>query len=284
MLSTKATTVSLAAIGRFRNSLSARGRSDKTTKAYTSDLTIFLLETSPDAEKWETYECPMEEFEELAMNWLQANRRRLSPKTTNRRLTSLRAFARWAGWGDPLREYSAPTPAKGQAHPLPEGIEGVRRLIEVASNDRHKSLVALCGLAGLRIAEALEVRGQDFSTNSMTLQIRGKGDKTRFVPVSEELWNVIALPVMRSMLGDNEPIVGLKDRFARRLVTDLGVKAGLQRHISSHDLRATFATAVYDKSLDQRVVQELLGHSSGQTTEVYIGRSQSQMRSAVEGL
>jgi site-specific recombinase XerD len=79
-------------------------------------------------------------------------------------------------------------------------------------------------------------------------------------------------------------VVGLKDRFARRVITELGVRAKLERHTSSHDLRATFATAVYDHTLDQRVVQELLGHSSGTTTEIYIGRSNDQMRKAVEGL
>lgn len=285
MLSTKATTVSIGAIARFRNWLSARGRSEQTIKAYTTDLTIFLMETSPRPKKWKKYECPMEEFEELGMNWLQANRNRLSPKTTNRRLTSLRSFARWAGWGDPFTDYSPPTPAKGQPHPLPEGIAGVHKLIEVATNEKQKALVALCGLMGLRVAEALSVRGYDFDLERMTLTVRGKGDKERIVPVNEPAWDALVMPVARSiMAGGVEPVVGLKDRFARRVVTELGVKAGLQRHISSHDLRATFATAVYDKSLDQRVVQELLGHSSGQTTEVYIGRTANQMRAAVEGL
>lgn len=282
MLGTKATTLSHAAIDRFRNSLSARGRSAQTSKAYTSDLKIFLEETNPDPTA--EYECPMEEFEELGMNWLQANRNRISPKTTNRRLTSLRAFARWAGWGDPFSEYSAPTPGKGQPHPLPEGIEGVHALIEVAKNQKHKTLIALCGLMGLRIAEALKVRASDFDLVSMNLCVRGKGDKTRYVPVSDEAWNVMALSVVASFTNNNEPVVGLKDRFARRTITDLGVKAGLQRRVSSHDLRATFATAVYDKCLDQRIVQELLGHSAGTTTEVYIGRTVKQMREAVEGL
>lgn len=118
----------------------------------------------------------------------------------------------------------------------------------------------------------------------MMLYVRGKGDKVRMVPVSESAWSVLAVSVVRSKLNGNEPIVGLRDRFARRVITELGVKADLKRHISSHDLRATFATAAYDACLDQRVVQELLGHSSGQRTEVYIGRSASQMRSAVEGL
>jgi site-specific recombinase XerD len=127
------------------------------------------------------------------------------------------------------------------------------------------------------------VRFEDFDLDNMTLHVRGKGDKGRVVPVSNRAWGVLAMPVARAMMNQCE-VVGLKDRFARRVITELGVRAKLERHTSSHDLRATFATAVYDHTLDQRVVQELLGHSSGTTTEIYIGRSNDQMRKAVEGL
>jgi site-specific recombinase XerD len=56
----------------------------------------------------------------------------------------------------------------------------------------------------------------------------------------------------------------------------------LRRHVSSHDLRATFATAVFDKTLDQKLVQDLLGHAYGSTTELYLGRSMHQFRNGVE--
>jgi len=182
-----------------------------------------------------------------------------------------------------LRDYSTPTPAKGQPHPLPEGMSGVERLIEHARNDQQRALVALCGMLGCRVAEALTVQPTDFNTGEMLLTIRGKGDKTRRVPISNRAWDVLAMPVTRAMCaGPNVPVVGLKDRFARRVITDLGVKAGLKRHISSHDLRATFATAIYDKTLDLRLTQELLGHSSSATTELYTGVSLENMRKAVE--
>jgi len=283
MPSIKATTVSQESIDRLLNSYSARGRSDLTVKAYRTDLRIFLQETCPKDKTWTEHEISMDDFEEVAMNWLQKNRRIVAPKTTSRRLTSLRAFARWAGWGNPLAEYSAPTPAKGQPHPLPEGIEGVYRLIENARNERQKALVALCGLCGLRVSEALSIRATDFDLTNMVLTVRGKGDKTRIIPVSSRAWQILASPVTRAWLA-GIPVVGLKDRFARRVITELGIKAGLQRPIASHDLRATFATAVYDQCLDQRIVQELLGHANGATTEIYIGRSAEQMRKAVEGL
>lgn len=275
MQQVKVTTLTSDHIVKFQSSLSARGRSDQTVKCYASDLRMMLTEL-------ETPEISMEEFEDTAMEWLQEHRREVAPKTTSRRLTSLRAFAKWAGWGPLLTEYSAPTPARGMPHPLPEGIEGVKRLIAAARYDTHKALVALCGLCGLRVAEALAVKPSHFDHEANTLTIRGKGDKTRVIPVSETAWEFLARPVTRAFIEGDRPVVGLKDRFARRVITELGERAGLQRHISSHDLRATFATAVYDKTLDLRTTQELLGHSSSQTTELYTGVTMDKMRGAVE--
>lgn len=273
----KVTTLTFAHIAKFQNSLSARGRSAQTVKCYGSDLRVML-------EELETPSISMEEFEDTAMEWLQEHRREVAPKTTSRRLTSLRAFAKWAGWGPLLTEYSAPTPARGMPHPLPEGIEGVKRLIAATKYENHQALVTLCGLCGLRVAEALAVKPSHFNHESHTLSIRGKGDKTRIIPVSGTAWGYLVRPVTRAFIEGDREVVGLKDRFARRVITELGERAGLQRHISSHDLRATFATAVYDKTRDLRVTQELLGHSSSQTTELYTGITDEKMRKAVEDL
>ena len=214
--------------------------------------------------------------------WLTLTRRKVSPKTTGRRLTSLRAFARWAGWGSVLEDYSLPDPGKAQPHPLPEGIDGVRKLIDAANTEAQRALIALCGLCGCRIGEALSTRPSNFNLSEMVLSIRGKGDKMRFVPVSPEAYEVIAAPLLRAMVLGDEPIVQMNERHARKVITKLGERVGLKRHISSHDLRATFGTAVHDKTMDVRLVQELLGHASITQTELYIGVKFSKMREAVQ--
>src|SRR4249919_1458842 len=147
MQQVKATILSLDTIDSLRSTLYARGRSERTIKAYSTDLRMFLMDL-------ETNQIPREEFEETGMNWLQANRKKVAAKTTGRRLTSLKAFGKWAGWGEMFTEYSAPTPAKGVPHPLPEGAAGVHRLIETTRNEKQKALLALCGLCGCRVAEA----------------------------------------------------------------------------------------------------------------------------------
>jgi integrase len=229
----------------------------------------------------EVDDVSQDDYEEVGVNWLTANREKVTAKTTGRRLTSLRQYARWAKWPITFEDYIAPVPLKGQPHPLPEGVLGIRRMVEKANDDRHKALLALCGLCGLRVAEALNVRPSHFDLETMDLWIRGKGNKERKVPVSPEAWEILQPAVGRAYCNGNDLVVGLKDRFARALITTTAQRAGLKRRVASHDLRATFATAVYDNTRDQRLVQVLLGHASGTTTEIYIGVSDDTMRQGV---
>jgi site-specific recombinase XerD len=161
-------------------------------------------------------------------------------------------------------------------------MAGVRKLIELARNDRQKALVAFCGMCGLRVAEATSVKPSHIDLTEMLLTVRGKGDKTRVIPISPECWEIIQQAVVVAFVEGDRSVVGMQERFARQLITNLGKRAGLQRPIASHDLRATFATAVYDSTRDQRVTQELLGHASGATTELYIQVSMNKMREAVK--
>lgn len=276
MHSTEVTEVTLEVIDRFRSWLIVRGKSPLTVKAYTTDMQQFLLATQTELDQ----PIQQHEFAEMAAGWLTMYRRQVKPGTTARRKTSLRSFATWAGWGEILSEYDTPSAGTAIPHPLPEGMEGVRRLAAMASNERQRNLVVLCGMVGCRISEAREVRASHFS--GRTLTIRGKGEKERRVPVSSEAWGFLAGSIVESFANGDELLVNLKDRHARKVITDLGRRCKLQRPISSHDLRATFATAVYDKTQDVRLVQTLLGHSNSKTTEIYLGVNFGRMQEAVE--
>lgn len=219
-------------------------------------------------------------FDDIACEYLTAYRNEASPKTTGRRKTAFKAYARWAHIDVPgLEDYSAPTPASAVPHPLPEGIDGVKRLVKVCDTDEQACLIGLCGMAGLRISEARKVEWIDLDLETMMLHVRGKGDKGRHVPVSQTL-----LRLMVAMLASRPhgPLIMMPDRTARRCITRMGHRARLKRDISSHDLRATFGTAAYDKTKDIRVVQELLGHASSATTEGYIGVRQQALHDAAD--
>ena len=115
----------------------------------------------------------------------------------------------------------------------------------------------------------------------MTLRVRGKGDKTRHVPISGAAWE--SIEKARKLAIDNgTTLVDRTERGARAAITRHAKNAGLSRHVSSHDMRATLATAAYESTHDLRAVQELLGHADAKTTQVYTGVSMAAKRAAVE--
>ena len=275
MPGTPVTTLTLETIDRYRQWCIGRGRSENTVKAYTSDLRAFLKAVGEDM-------VSSQEYEELAMAWLNMTRQQAAPRTTNRRLTSLKSFARWAQWPPVLEDYIAPTPDRGIPHPIPEGMDGIRRMIKVAKNYDQIAIVVLGGMMGLRISEILSCTADNFDLDNMLLTVRGKGDKTRVVPISPEAWSHLAELVVIAYGTEDKRLVNYQDAFARRLVTIMGKRAKLKRPIASHDLRSTFATEALNKTQNIRVVQELLGHASSTTTEIYTGVRVAQMRAAIQ--
>ncbi len=152
-------------------------------------------------------------------------------------------------------------------------------MISVSKTHQQRALVAFCGLAGLRIGEALDMAVPAIYIDEMVLEVRGKGDRSRIIPMSEGTWdNICPAYIDAISVNPSSKLIHYQDRSARLAITNMGVRAGLSRKISSHDLRATFATAVYDHTKDLRVAQELLGHANSSTTEIYTGVSLEAMR------
>jgi site-specific recombinase XerD len=224
-------------------------------------------------------------FDSNATTWLNAHQTEWSKRTRARRLTALRKFAKVLHLTtNHLSEYRTPTPAKSRPHPLPEGIDGVVQMIETCSDPRRRATIALCGLAGLRLHEALSVRPSDINVASRIIRVHGKGDKDRDVPMSDRCYEHVRDCLVDAIVAgrNDEAMINYRDRFARELITRAGHDAGLARRVSSHDLRATFLTAAYNKSLDIRAVQELAGHASSTTTEGYIEVALTSLRSAAD--
>lgn len=275
-------TLTHASIEGLLKSLSDNGMSPNTIRAYRSDLKAFL--------SWAGPMPTLKNAEIVAKQYLNLLRGdgvyKVTPypaTTVRRKISALRAWGRFAGDPNFLSEYRGPKPNKAQPHPLPEGINGVLDMMHAAPTPRHRALVALCGLAGLRVSEARTVTPSAIDAAEMTIKVYGKGSKERVIPMGTTAWHFIEPAWIESVQEDqtgNSPIVKLSDRGARKFLTKVGCDAGLARRVSSHDLRATFATAAYTKTKDLRAVQELLGHSSSQTTEVYTGINMEAMRAA----
>lgn len=269
----KVTTLSPDSIAQFQNYMCERGRSANTVRAYSADLRMLLKFLAVDS-------VSHQYLESSTAKWLNETRATSSPRTTERRRTSLRAYSRWAKVKKSLlSDYSLPTKQKPAPHPLPEGIDGVERMCAATGSYRLAALFALQGMLGLRVSEARSIHRSNFDTGQMMLTVRGKGDKERTIPVSARAWRWLERAYNEAGAG---ALVSMPDRTARDAITKSGMQLGFARHISSHDLRATAGTALYNKTHDIRMVQEFLGHSSITTTQTYIGISTDAMREGLE--
>ncbi len=269
-----------------------RGLAPATIRAYRADLADFAASRDVSRD-WAT-------SAEAAVGYLAARSRRgrradpgLAPSSLRRRAAALKGFYRFAyGEGLILFDVAAHLDLPRPSRLLPETLtqEEVRRLLEAAGGDdpgteRDRALLELLYAAGLRISEAVGLDREDLSVDGAFVRVIGKGDKERLVPVGDvaldELARWMTGPRERLLaLGHVSPLRGgpifIGDR-GRRLarqqawaaVKRAAAGAGLADRVSPHTLRHSFATHLLEGGADLRIVQELLGHASISTTQLY---------------
>lgn len=231
-------------------------------------------------------EIDLDKLDDIARDWLNEARdpRRepaaLAAKTIARRITSVRFLGNCYGLAL-LVDYEPPVPAEFIPHPLP-GLEvDLLKMLEASAySNMVQCLIALCGLCGLRISEARSLKVTDIDLQRMTITVRGKGDRFREVPISPNAWRFMCT---RVILANAEPqglLVTIPDRQAREAITVAAQRARVSRRVSSHDLRATFATCAYNECKSVAHVQRLLGHRTPQQTMLYIGTKLEDLRGA----
>jgi integrase len=262
----------------FHQHLAKRGLSFNTITAYVSDLRLFL-----DWEDFSKSHADGLSLDDAASEWLNAHRPDWKPSTMARRIDSLRS------WGRSMQmfllvDYNYPDKGRPLAHPLPHLMADVFTLYAAMPSEHLKAGVVLCGMLGLRAAEAVEVRPQDFSIRDtdIKLTVVGKGYKARVIPVAPTVWAYLEQYRTAAMMrpGDNRLVPASVNVF-RNAIARVGSRA-LGHPVSSHDLRHTFSTAYYAKCRDQRAVGKFLGHSSSKTTEGYIAVDENALAIAGE--
>lgn len=223
-----------------------------------------------------------EDFDRVGGLYLNSRKFFDGPRTIQRRLTSMRAYGKYAKLGLVMSDYVAPTAPPARPHPLPQGMAGVLEMIEFARNEYEQATVALCGMAGARIGEALSVTVEDVNFKDRVIRLGGKHQRWREVPMSKMFSTLIAPAVVQARVRGEVRLVPRSDSWGRDLIKDLAKFAGLDEATASHYLRATFATWLYGKTKDLRLVQEALGHARSATTEIYTAINFNALRAAVE--
>ena len=254
-----------AAIDRF---LESGGLSNATRHAYGSDLSAFAV--------WlEDRSLGLDDVDVRVLadyvSELGSGRRRLAPATIARRLAAIRSFLRFT-FGPTRVPDAALAPRRPRRLPDAPKAAEIEALLELADGDsplalRNRALLETLYSGGLRSAEAVGLDLADVDFEREALHIRGKGGKERVVPLGEEAAHHLA-----RYLRDGRPVLarGTVDALflsARGRRLDTSTIRRLIRH--PHRLRHAFATHLLEGGADLRTIQELLGHSSLSTTQVY---------------
>ncbi len=216
-------------------------------------------------------------------------RRGLAHKSTARTLSSLRGFYKFLAKtrgikNDAIGLISSPkVPRKLSKAISPIDVENMHDAIrEIDAKNpwiakRDWALVMLLFGCGLRISEALSLKNSDVSGRVDVLRIVGKGKKERLVPVLPAVWSAIEEYINVRPFGnapDDELFRSVRGlpmsaRMAEKVVEQLRCYLQLPDYVTPHALRHTFATALLSGGADLRSLQELLGHSSLSTTQLY---------------
>ncbi|MGQ9523541.1 MAG: site-specific tyrosine recombinase XerD [Armatimonadota bacterium] len=220
----------------------------------------------------------------------------LAPRTIHRRLSPLRTFCRYLvreGFmiSDPTEELE---PLKlGRRLPKALTVEEMRALIQYEGPDpvqaiRDRAIIELMYGSGLRVAEAAGLDVSDVDLQERTVRCRGKGGKDRVVPFGAPAAEALEayLGSVRGRLSRGSDSALFLTRLGRRfstsglwrLIKERARAAGITRPVSPHTLRHSFATHLLEGGADLRVVQELLGHASIATTEIYTHVTSDHLR------
>ena len=274
-----------------------RGLSEATLTAYRADLLDFAASRGAAAAWDRSPEAPVNYLS--ALGWPKRGRRTaLRPTTLRRRAASLRGFYRFCfAEGVIETDVASRFDLPKQPRLLPEvlTVAEVELLLagrgdESASGIRDRALLELLYASGLRISEAVGLDRDYIDLEGGLVRVVGKGDRERQVPVGE-----VAVVWLRRYVADARPqflahsrgLGGRGDaghggplflsvrgerldrRRAWEMLVDAARIAGLKNGISPHTLRHSFATHLLEGGADLRIVQELLGHASISTTQLY---------------
>lgn len=283
----------LQALEELQEDLRRTAAAERTRRAYDVDARQFARwaaerAIAPDAVQ------PRELRRYLA----HVSRQGCAPTTSARKLAALRALFR----GQRERGRLAQNPADLLSAPKRGSyLPKVLKASEVASlldripaasplQLRDRALFELAYACGLRAEEIVTLRTTDVDYDSEQLRIEGKGSKTRFVPVGEPAMNALrgylerARPALVSEPNDalflSKTGRPLHTSDVRRRLRGWSTRSGIAGEVSPHALRHSFATHLLDGGADLRSIQELLGHSSISTTQVYTRVESARLRSA----
>ena len=203
---------------------------------------------------------------------------RLAASTVCRLVSALRAFYAWCIQGELLEESpvnAIKTPRGGKRLPRVLRRDEIEALLRHRGSRRERAVLLLMLDAGLRLVEVSRLLRTDINLQDRKVLVQGKGDKQRMVPLSKRLHDALADWLYHKQGSPHDPLFpgykgeALKPRAIGYIVSRIGQGVHLERNLSPHLLRHTFATRLLRQGVNLRVIQQLLGHANISTTQIY---------------
>jgi len=263
-------------IDRFLLALKIRGFSDNTISGYARDLRDFFV-----------FLNGRDISEEVLIEYRNTlSKKHYSDSTFNRKLSSLRSFLRYLVKNGIVDIDWTVLRNKKTKRKLPDYVSG--DIIEKAfGNGRDGLIVRLMYASGLRISELVKLKVSDILFSEGFIRVRGKGDKERLVPVDDgtlRLLNEYLRTQGQRGLKDYVFLSNRKKPFTRQGMWKL-IKRQFRRlgiDLKPHTLRHMFATHMLENGANIRAVQEMLGHESITTTQIYTEITDNSLKEAFE--
>lgn len=270
-----------------------RGLSENTIANYGRDLKKLVL----FLEDYEHAPSPLKITKEDIQSFVYAIASTVQPRSQARIISGLKGFFSYLIFED-YREDNPmdliETPKVGRKLPdtlSEEEVDMIIAAIDLSKpqGERNRAMLETLYACGLRVSELVSLKLSDLYFEEGFISVQGKGNKQRFVPISEHTQKYITIYTkeVRSHMEpkpDSTDIVFLNRRgkFLTRamiftIIKNLAVKAGIKKTISPHTFRHSFATHLLKNGADLRSIQQMLGHESITTTEIYTHIDRSQL-------
>ncbi len=263
----------------LKDFLIRKGYSKETIKSYVNHLSRFLefSHGKDDIESVNRYLLYLLEFKNSSHTYANQaiNAIKISLKIQSKPEKDIMAIVR------PKRERT-----------LPKVLiqDEIRRIFEATTNTKHKTMLMLGYSCGLRVGEVASMRVKDIDSSRMIVLIKqGKGRKDRITTLSEkmlvQLRDYYTQYRPKEWLFENPDRNGhITSRTLQRVFNNSKDKAGLSKNATFHSLRHSYATHLLEAGVDLRYIQELLGHNSSKTTEIYTYVSTKSLQNIVNPL
>lgn len=275
-----------------------RGLSERTAEAYIADLS--KLAQFAELRGWPSNPIGYSREQlETFLRWL--GEMGIAERSQARILSGIKSFYHFLRVEDLLREdptEQLEAPRLGRHLPTVLDVAEIDAMLAAIDHStpegmRNRAMLETLYACGLRVSELCGLRLQDLYAEAGVLRVRGKGNKERLVPIGQTALRHIALYVqpVRSTIAakpGHEAFLflsrrgeGLSREMVFRIVQGLAKAAGIARPVSPHTFRHSFATHLIEGGADLKAVQDMLGHESITTTEIYTHLDTEYLRETI---